>query len=712
MHYRHEKMIWADIETYSDLDLKKVGTYNYATHPSTEVIMFQFAIDDGPVTVWEIGEGPPLAFFKALKDGYRLGFWNTQFDYLVLTHQCPWPELFDFSQVSRDSIHDIMAWAQACNVPAKLEKACKFLGLPPEFHKSAGGHLINKFCKPRALTANNNKTRVHRHDAPQAWSDFVYYGVQDIVAMRQAATYLPEISKEAHLQWWLTYDMNLRGLPVCRHECEILSNLATKEKEKLNHESVFFSGGAFNSITAKAKVKEWLVSHGVQIKTTNPKGELIDTLSKKAVQVYLEENPDIDQKIKKVLEASLQVSQTSSKKFDSFLQLLCQDGTIKFGYRWHGAATGRFSSSGGLNLQNMKRPIFKNSEEAKQAIAMLTTMTHEESRHKFSNYMDVLTSCARYVIKAPEGFDFIDADYSSIENRVAAWLANDQALLEQFERGVDQYRIFATKLSDVSYEGVSDEQRTIAKACVLGLQFGQGSRGLVEFVKDYGVDLAVKDARRILRIFRKTHLDIRNMWYNLEDCALEAVANPDKEVRCTPRISIFCTCGFLCVRLPSGRIIRWCAPRIEMKETPLTFTEKGEGIAGDNYVEDFIKAGWTVDQLIDADLVYRPRLRRSLTVLHHEKGGAAIYRGSLTGSTGLFQSVTQAVAYDVIISGKKNLLKKGYNIVMTTHDELLSLQKKGEGSEEDFIEHMCTVDEWASGLPVKATSWRDDRYQK
>ena len=44
--------IHIDIETYCELDLKKVGMYRYADHSSTEILCLAYAIDDKPVEIW------------------------------------------------------------------------------------------------------------------------------------------------------------------------------------------------------------------------------------------------------------------------------------------------------------------------------------------------------------------------------------------------------------------------------------------------------------------------------------------------------------------------------------------------------------------------------------------------------------------------------------------------------------------------------------
>jgi hypothetical protein len=50
------KYLYPDFETRSAIDIKKVSTDRYASHPSTRVLMCSFAFDDGPVDLWQEGD--------------------------------------------------------------------------------------------------------------------------------------------------------------------------------------------------------------------------------------------------------------------------------------------------------------------------------------------------------------------------------------------------------------------------------------------------------------------------------------------------------------------------------------------------------------------------------------------------------------------------------------------------------------------------------
>jgi DNA polymerase-1 len=77
-----------------------------------------------------------------------------------------------------------------------------------------------------------------------------------------------------------------------------------------------------------------------------------------------------------------------------------------------------------------------------------------------------------------EGWVLLDADYSQIELRVVAALAQDPVLLGAFERGEDIHRRTASEVLGVPMDQVTSEQRSAAKAVNFGLLYGQGAYAL------------------------------------------------------------------------------------------------------------------------------------------------------------------------------------------------------------------------------------------
>jgi DNA polymerase-1 len=76
------------------------------------------------------------------------------------------------------------------------------------------------------------------------------------------------------------------------------------------------------------------------------------------------------------------------------------------------------------------------------------------------------------------GWTLLDADYSQIELRVVASLAQDPTLLGAFQRGEDIHRRTASEVMGVPMEEISSAQRSAAKAVNFGLLYGQGAYAL------------------------------------------------------------------------------------------------------------------------------------------------------------------------------------------------------------------------------------------
>jgi hypothetical protein len=57
-------VLYRDYETRSCALLKKVGLYKYATDPSTELRVVVYAVDDGPMQLWPLGNPPQRSSLK------------------------------------------------------------------------------------------------------------------------------------------------------------------------------------------------------------------------------------------------------------------------------------------------------------------------------------------------------------------------------------------------------------------------------------------------------------------------------------------------------------------------------------------------------------------------------------------------------------------------------------------------------------------------
>lgn len=91
----------------------------------------------------------------------------------------------------------------------------------------------------------------------------------------------------------------------------------------------------------------------------------------------------------------------------------------------------------------------------------------------------------RQAFIAPKGYKLLAADYSQIELRIMAHLAQDKGLLDAFKHGLDVHKATAAEVFGVSVDQVTADQRRKAKAINFGLIYGMSAFGLA---KQIGVD--------------------------------------------------------------------------------------------------------------------------------------------------------------------------------------------------------------------------------
>lgn len=100
----------------------------------------------------------------------------------------------------------------------------------------------------------------------------------------------------------------------------------------------------------------------------------------------------------------------------------------------------------------------------------------------------------RGLYRAPEGWCWVEADYSQLELRVAASIAKEDTMLRLYREGADLHSYTAQQISGQAE--VSKEWRTRAKAVNFGFLYGMGARAFQVLARDsYGVDLTLEEAQ-------------------------------------------------------------------------------------------------------------------------------------------------------------------------------------------------------------------------
>ena len=632
-----------DFETRSKANLPDVGLDIYANDPTTEVLCISFGTAPENVQVFKPDRGfGLLRLLNHVRNGGKIQAWNAMFEYAIWNCVCVprygWPTL------KLEQCIDTMAVAAANNIPQSLDDAGAFMDA--KYQKDPiGKRLIQKLCKPNSKGGFN--------DDPELMAQLFDYCAQDVRTEMALGAVLRPLEDVEQAVWTLTQRINTRGVPVDPRELQNAVLAVQKAQDTIDRECLELTGC---KPSERAKLLAWL----------NEQGAGLDDLTAETVSKMLQ--CSIHTRVKKALELRQDGSQTSVAKYAKMLEVQ-RDGRIRNTLVYHGASTGRWASRGGLNLQNIARPTLSD-EEIERCIPRVFDQA--------TGSMGELSSLVRSGIKAPVGKTFVDVDFSSIENRVGVWLANQNDKVEMFRKGLDEYKMFASQsLYRVPYEEVTKDQRQVAKSAVLGAMFGQGAKGLVRYAEGMGVKLNEPQAKSAVDNYRTSYAKVKELWGMCESAAIQAVENPGSPFAAGGKIILKCAKGALWMRLPSGRLICWQRPELELLTTPWGSEKLGVTVHSQNtYTRQ-----WT--------------------------------RNAIIGSS-IFQSAVQGTARDFLAVAMLNLDKAGYEVINSVHDEVLLLveEQNGESAMADVIKIMTTPPSWAPDFPLAAEGWHGKRYRK
>ena len=373
--------------------------------------------------------------------------------------------------------------------------------------------------------------------------------------------------------------------------------------------------------------------------------------------------------IRRALELRLDGAQAAPKKIKALLERAGADDRIRGAFKYHGAATGRWSGEG-FQAQNLKKPAVEDLEAAIEAVA---TGDYKRMSH-YPRPLSVLGDCTRAMITAAPGHVLIGADFSAIESRVLAWVAGEQWKLDAYRRfdatqapQDEPYRVLAGRLFRVPAGAITDEQRSSGKVCDLAFGYQGGANAFRVFADGF-TDAEIEQFKAD---WRAAHPNIKRFWYDIDRAALVAVHDRGRVTECGP--VKFKTIGaFLYMKLPSGRKISYPLPAIMQSDrgARVTFTDNAMG-------------------------QFKPC-----------RNGAGAYGGLWT------ENVVSAIARDILASAMQRLEAAGYPVVIHVHDECVCEVSGGTAQIDEFTKLITVTPSWALTLPIAAKAWTGTRYTK
>ncbi len=297
-------------------------------------------------------------------------------------------------------------------------------------------------------------------------------------------------------------------------------------------------------------------------------------------------------------------------------------GVLPVPLKYHAAHTGRWGGSDKVNLQNLPS---RGNNVIKRAII------------------------------APEGHTLIDADSSQIEARVLAWLSGQDDLVQAFANKEDVYKIMASSIYGKDVDDITKEERFVGKTTILGCGYGMGAERFRNQLRNFGTDIELDEAQRIIDTYRTKYDKIKQLWNDGQRC-LEAMAPLTEDTPMTSKFGV---------------------------------------------VPDAVYLGEAAFVLPNNVLLEYPDLKRAEGQFSYvaRRSKVKIYGGKVV------ENICQAVAR-CIIACQMGWISEHYKVALTVHDSLVCVVKDEEVEEaRRFIEEcMREAPEWAEGLPLDCES--------
>ena len=596
------KVICIDFETYysQTFSLTKVTTEEYIRSPEFETI---------GVCVQEQGEMP--VFFsgtktatKAFLDSYELHkhmvvAHNAMFDMAILSWQ------FD---IRPRAIVDTLSMARAIH---GTEVGGSLAKLAEHYQLGVKGEEVLKMQGKRRIDIS-----------PADMDKYGDYCINDVVL---TLALFEKMVGDFPMEELKLIDLTIRMFtePSLMLDDDVLRNHL--DDIKFKKDTLLKTGLSKDDLMSNDKFAGLLQAYGVvpprKISPTTGKETWAFAKTDEGFKALLEhEKEDIQLLASARLGIKSTIEETRTQRFIE----IAERGLLPIPLRYYAAHTGRWGGDDKVNLQNLPR-----------------------------------NSMLKYAIKAPKGYVVIDSDSSQIEARTLAWLAEQNDLVDAFEKGEDVYKIMASSIYNKDITQITKDERFVGKTTILGSGYGMGGKKFQAQLKNFNVDIAEEEASRIVSVYRETYEWIPVLWQKAHK-ALDAILND--QAMDLGRGGVLKVEGRKGIRLPNGLYIKY--PNLRQVQN-----EQGK-----------------------------------LEYVYDTKKGKAVIPNRIYGGK-VVENVCQALAR-IIIGYQMLIIAKKYKVVMTVHDAIAIVAPEAEkDAAQEFVELCMRLrPDWALELPLNCES--------
>ena len=651
-----------DIETYSSIDLSKTGVYRYVEAPDFDILLIGFSIDGGPVEVIDCTarhnnyeeEKKMVQFKKHLYDPECIKkAFNANFERTCLAKWLG-------KEMPPEEWRCTMIKCLTMGLPGNLAGAGMALGLPEDKLKDPQGKaLIQYFSKPcKPTRVNGQRTRnLPEHD-PDKWKLYIEYNRQDVVTEMAIDSKL-EIYKTTETEqelWNLDQRMNDHGVRIAVDMVDKIVDYDTVRKEELQKEAQEITGLA--NPNSLAQLKTWLNDQGMPMTSVTK-----DTISAALALKYIPDN------VRRVLEIRTALGKTSTAKYSTMLDAVCEDHRLRGILQFYGAnRSGRWAGRL-VQTHNLARNSLEDLDLARE---LAVDGDFDTMQTLFGETAFVFSELVRTAFIPSEGCRFVVSDFSAIEARVISWIADEEWRLQAFREGKDIYCETASQMYKVPVvkHGINGELRQKGKVAELACGY-QGGVGAMKRMDREG-SIPEDELQAVVDSWRNANPKVVKLW-RLCEIAVRTAIEEHRTVRLQHGLEFSYINHNLFIKLPGGR--KLCYWDTKLKMDPRDGREH---------------------------IVYMGVNQET-----KQWGETETYGGKLV------ENIVQATARDCLAVAMTRVSNLGYKIVMHVHDEMI-VDVPVEDTNALEVINACMAEpiDWAPGLPLKGDGYETTFYKK
>lgn len=637
------KTLSIDIETYSDMDIKKAGVYAYAESAAFTILLFAYKYNDEAIKIIDLTEIKTLPQFiindlinpDVIKTAY-----NANFERVCLSR-------FLNINLPIEEWRCTAVQASMLGLPNHLKDVAKVLNLDAQ-KDAKGTRLINYFSIPHKGIRRTPK------DDPIKWEEFKRYCIQDVNVeseIRKRLIKYPIPDKEQEL-YVIDQIINDGGIRVDERFIDsairfdaIYTDICKRSFDNLTE--------GVNPKSSK-QVKEYLNSIGIEALSVD----------KETIQSILDNTKD--EKLKRILDLKLKLGKTSIKKYERMKSCICNDGCIRGLLQFYGASrTGRWAGRL-VQVHNLPQNHLSNLDMVRE---LIIKGDYELFDMMYDNIPNILSQLIRTAFIPNKDKKFIVCDFSAIEARVIAYLADEKWRLDVFNTHGKIYEASASQMFKVPIESITKSSllRQKGKIAELALGYG-GSVGALKQMGGIEMGLNENELQELVNSWRKANPNITRFWRTVERCAIKAIKGVSSSI--DKGIIFNKKDGILFITLPSGRKLSYVQPKI------------------------------IVNRFGSESIVYKG-----------VNGTTKAWEDIETYGGKLVENIVQAVARDCLAESIKNLHNRGFRLIFHVHDEVI-LETNKDVLVEDIENIMAEPIKWAEGLNLSASGFETMFYKK